>query len=265
MLQNGRLPGAMLATIPGTARRLRVDLVPQTAAMMRAFRDHFGRELYITDGYRTYEEQVILRLNKGNWAAVPGQSNHGWGQALDLGSRVNIEGSAEYLWMKRNGPTFGWTHPWWAENNNPSDGQQEPWHWEGAYVPPSQYGSTAPAEEDEMSAAEVAVLNAKLDNILAWLANGGPDAPGAPGGPGSILERVRLTQASVNGLPDAVASLAANVNGVPSRFDAVDSRLDAISAALKVLNEVVWVGNLGTPEDTTIYQRVARVAKKVGA
>lgn len=160
---NGRLPAAELATIPGTNRRLIAALVPQTAALRAAFQAAFGKPLVITDAYRSYAEQVALKATKGVYAATPGQSNHGWGRAIDFGSGVNVEGSPEYRWMKAHAPTYGWTHPRWAEDGNPLNGQQEPWHWEASATPVDSTawaGTTVPAtpnvtaptpiEEDDM-------------------------------------------------------------------------------------------------------------------
>lgn len=175
---NGRLPGALLATIPGTNKQLRSDLVPQTTALRTAFEKRFGKPLVITDAYRTYEEQVRLKATKGVYAATPGTSNHGLGQAIDFGSGVNVEGSAEYLWMRESAPRFGWTHPLWARDGNPRNGQQEPWHWEAVLVPVSNYQTvgghvptapnvTAPTPinpEDELDANQNAYLIGAHDN-----------------------------------------------------------------------------------------------------
>jgi hypothetical protein len=181
VILNGRLPDAMLGTIPGTARRVLAQLVPQTAALRAAFAARFGKPLVVTDDYRTYEEQVRLKIEKGPYAATPGYSNHGLGRALDLGSGVNLEGSPEYLWMKANGPRFGWFHPRWAEDKDPSNGQQEPWHWEAAAtaVPVSNYtqtggqvpsapstGPVAPIPEEDVMAS-LAEVEASLARIVS--------------------------------------------------------------------------------------------------
>lgn len=167
---NGYL-GSLVATIPGgNGRQLRIDLIPQTVALMAAFEARFGVPLRITDGYRDFAGQVAAKAAKGIYAATPGTSNHGWGQALDLGSGVQTETSTEYRWMKENGPRFGWFHPGWAEDHNPSNGQQEPWHWEGVYVPPSSYRDvtpTTPIEEDDMFSDADRLLLQNVENLLA--------------------------------------------------------------------------------------------------
>ncbi len=132
---NGRLPASMLAYIPGTGQRIRADLVPQTVRLMDAFFEHFDKSLTITDGYRDYAAQVRVKAIKGKYAATPGYSQHGWGQAIDFGSRVNVDRSAEFRWMNEHGPTYGWLWPAWASDHNPANGQYEPWHREGVYVP----------------------------------------------------------------------------------------------------------------------------------
>lgn len=170
---NGRLPSSVLSLIAGTNKRLRTDLVPQTNALRAAFHDRFGKPLTVTDAYRPYAEQVALRASKGSFAAIPGTSNHGWGQAIDFGSGVNIEGSPEYRWMRANAGRYGWSQPLWARDGNPRNGQQEPWHWEAVAVPVSNYkpvgGSvptapkpTTPAPidpEDDMTPAQEAALD----------------------------------------------------------------------------------------------------------
>lgn len=135
-LVNGRLPSTLLAVIPGTGQRVRLDLLPQTVALRDAFKERFGKSLVVTDGYRDYDAQVRVKAAKGWLAATPGQSNHGFGRAGDFGSGVERFGTPEYAWMKANAPRFGWTHPAWAE---PGGSKPEPWHWEATAVPVSNY------------------------------------------------------------------------------------------------------------------------------
>jgi peptidoglycan hydrolase-like protein with peptidoglycan-binding domain len=91
----------------------------------------FGKPLYATDGYRDLSTQWTLYrkyLNgTGAPAAYPGTSNHGKGEALDLGSNVNVFSSEEHKWMKANAGKFGWKHPYWARQGG---GRDEAWHWE---------------------------------------------------------------------------------------------------------------------------------------
>jgi len=136
---NGQLPASALAWIPGTSHRVRADLLPQTVALMAAFRARFGKPLGITDSYRTFLEQVSVKAKKPTLAATPGKSNHGWGTALDLSSGVNSFTSAEHAWMRANAPRFGWNLPAWARQGG---SKPEAWHWEsGVVVPVSSYVS----------------------------------------------------------------------------------------------------------------------------
>jgi hypothetical protein len=164
---NGRLADSSLATVPGTGIRVRADLVAQTVALRAAFFHRFKKPLVLTDGYRPYsgdyyaQVETFLRrytrtFTQGinispkvfkDWngvryyqragtamAAVPGNSNHGWGKAIDFGSDVNVMGSEEHRWMVTNAPRFGWTWPsWWAKAAG------EAWHFEAVPVRASSY------------------------------------------------------------------------------------------------------------------------------
>lgn len=133
---NGRLPAKALTEIKSHKKYFNVTrkAQPKAAAAFdrldAAFYKKFGKHIYITDSYRSYEEQVALKAVKGPYAATPGTSNHGWGLALDLGSNINVATSAEHKWMDSAAKTFGWVNPWWAQDANPANGQFEPWHWE---------------------------------------------------------------------------------------------------------------------------------------
>ena len=62
-----------------------------------------------------------MKKRKGKFAAKPGTSKHGLGQAVDLGGGVNRFGTAQYKWMKANAGRFGWINPILTN---------EAWHWE---------------------------------------------------------------------------------------------------------------------------------------
>lgn len=136
--QNGRLPASALALIPGTNQRIAFELLYQVVALRAAFKAHFGKNLAVTDGYRDEAGQVAARnrylSGKGAYAVPPGTSNHGWGKAIDFGSRVNILGTDEHDWMVANAPKFGFV--WLRKAGN---GSIEPWHFDGSAVPASNY------------------------------------------------------------------------------------------------------------------------------
>ena len=96
-----------------------------------AFDAKFGHELYVDCGYRNYDSQVAMFQRYGSpRAAIPGNSNHGWGLAVDLpdweypseyppGQAAEIKyGTPQENWLIANGPKFGWYF----------DVAGEPWH-----------------------------------------------------------------------------------------------------------------------------------------
>ncbi len=127
-LPNGRLPASVLCALRnGSKERLRADAAQEFTRMSAGYERAFGRPICVTDGYRTLSEQQILKRLKPGLAATPGNSEHGWGLAVDLGCGVQSFRSAQHRWMKDNAARFGWFHPTWARAGG---GQPEPWHWE---------------------------------------------------------------------------------------------------------------------------------------
>jgi LAS superfamily LD-carboxypeptidase LdcB len=127
---NGRLPSAALCPLWGTnGQMLRADAAASFNQMSRAYAQHFGSPICVTDSYRTYDEQVAVKEIKPDLAAVPGTSNHGWAMAVDLCDGVQTFGTATHDWMRRNSLRYGWFLPAWAM---PGGSKPEPWHWEYA-------------------------------------------------------------------------------------------------------------------------------------
>lgn len=161
MAANGMYPDSMLVYL-GWSEADHLRLVPDAAASINrlaaAFEAHFGKPLYLSDAYRTYAQQVVLKRIKGVFAATPGKSNHGLGLAIDAASRINVDGSAEHRWMEANAGAFGWVNPAWAQDYNANNGQHEPWHWEYHYNLDTKRSTMTPTQEnDDMpSAQEVA-------------------------------------------------------------------------------------------------------------
>lgn len=97
--------------------------------------------IYITDGYRTYEDQVAVKQKYGSSAATPGKSNHGWGLAVDIGGIGNPIGTKTtrasykdsvfrtptYQWFYINGPKFGIYSPFSLRDGS---SLEEWWHFE---------------------------------------------------------------------------------------------------------------------------------------
>lgn len=133
---------------------LNEDAAASYELMNAAFRARFGRNLYITSGARTYQQQVEIfttnnttkptRWSDGRYitrwwngqiwylkpgyatAAVPGTSNHEYppGRAADFGSGVQTRGTAEHNWMIANAWQWGWV---WTGKDFVTI---EAWHWE---------------------------------------------------------------------------------------------------------------------------------------
>jgi zinc D-Ala-D-Ala carboxypeptidase len=123
---NGQLATADLCTLWDGVSQLRADAASALAEMNLAYRAKFGRDLCVTDAYRTIGEQQVLKRQKGGLAAVPGKSNHGWGLAIDLcPTETHGEG---WPWIQENGGIYGWENPAWALSSG--SGPFEPWHWE---------------------------------------------------------------------------------------------------------------------------------------
>ena len=128
---NGRIPPSeltpVIATVAGSGY-LRSDAAQQYLSMSLAFSRAVGRPLVISEGYRAYDRQVqywdAYRAGKGNLAAYPGTSLHGWGISCDFGAGVESAGTAAKRWMDANAPSYGWS----PTGNGFS--QREPWHFD---------------------------------------------------------------------------------------------------------------------------------------
>lgn len=127
---NGRLPASVLCPLyaaPGES--LTRDASMAFNAMSNAYQRQSGSALCVTDSYRSYAEQVAVKLASPKMTATPGRSQHGLGLAVDFCGGVQNFATPAHLWMQRNAPLYGWFHPAWAE---PSGVLPEPWHWEFA-------------------------------------------------------------------------------------------------------------------------------------
>lgn len=159
---NGELPQSLLAApdIP-KAPKIEKNAAKKLTELNKAYRAQFGKDIAISDGYRVFDVQNRIfdwnyyetSLNpysgksdlpgvknkgrkKGSFtkgkpmgiaAAKPGTSNHGWGQAIDIGDMGGGPGNKFFDWMDANAKNYGWINPGWAKK--PGAGY-EPWHWE---------------------------------------------------------------------------------------------------------------------------------------
>ncbi|RJL33221.1 peptidase M15 [Bailinhaonella thermotolerans] len=126
---NGLIPKSHLCPLPQKGQQLRADAAIAFVSLNEAYKKRFGKPLCVTDSYRSLADQHAIYRRTPFLAAIPGRSNHGLGQAVDLCGGVQTFRSVQFNWMKANAPRFGWIHPDWAERS-----PFEPWHWE--YVPP---------------------------------------------------------------------------------------------------------------------------------
>lgn len=115
---NGHLPAAQLASI-GAGQRL-YRPVARWFTRMTAAAGTAGIRLTPTSGYRDVAQQRRLydlyRSGRGNLAAPPGHSNHGWGLSVDIDVRSDPHA---LRWLHANGSRFGFFN----------DVPGEPWHW----------------------------------------------------------------------------------------------------------------------------------------
>jgi len=118
MAENGRLGDSDLAAIPGG--RLSKEAAANWLALRTAGGKQFGifiSPLGPASSYRTFDKQQefwnLYQAGKGNLAAKPGTSNHGWGNAVDLADppsmRKVVDGlGAPYGWHWGEAPSENW-------------------------------------------------------------------------------------------------------------------------------------------------------------
>lgn len=107
------------------------------------FKGNNGNYAYITSIFRDFDKQVQVKKDRGNAAAPPGTSPHGWGIAIDLqyfdknGTLIsNIENTPEFFkygtnpaiqWLFDHSYMYGWVLPYTLRDGA---GLDEHWHWE---------------------------------------------------------------------------------------------------------------------------------------
>lgn len=122
---NGLLPEDALCELYDD-HFLRADAAVAFLELNVEYVEEFGENMCITSAYRDLPNQhrVYGEVAPG-FAAVPGTSNHGLGQAIDLGCGIQNFRSERWNWMEENGARYDWIHPAWAKSS-----PFEPWHWE---------------------------------------------------------------------------------------------------------------------------------------
>lgn len=95
--RNARVPEKPLAGV-GDGERLLKPVAKQFLRMKAAARAA-GIDPHVNHGYRNYAEQARLyalyRSGRGNLAAPPGRSNHGFGISVD----IDIPDQRTYQWL----------------------------------------------------------------------------------------------------------------------------------------------------------------------
>jgi hypothetical protein len=128
--KNGQVNPATLTRIPNFhpgagvgpyGGYLRSDAARAYMSADTAFNHATGGHLSLTEGYRDLASQrmryAAFKSGRGNLAAVPGTSTHGFATAADIGA-------GGQAWLDRNGPSFGW-YP-----TGLGFSQREPWHFD---------------------------------------------------------------------------------------------------------------------------------------
>jgi D-alanyl-D-alanine carboxypeptidase len=123
--ENGQVPDDQLCSPWDGAQQVRADAAQALAELNEAYTVRFGESMCLTDGYRSYDQQVATKAAKGYLAATPGTSNHGWGLAVDL--CAESYSGERWDWLADQAQTSGWDNPDWAR---PGGSKYEPWHWE---------------------------------------------------------------------------------------------------------------------------------------
>lgn len=123
---NGLLPEEALCTIHDDEYTLRADAAVDFLQLNERYREEFGEDMCVTSAYRDLpNQQRVFSEQPPGFAAPPGTSNHGLGEAIDLCGGVQDYRSERWLWVEEHGAEFGWYHPDWAKSS-----PFEPWHWE---------------------------------------------------------------------------------------------------------------------------------------
>ena len=144
--------------------------------MMNDAPEHVRKELSLTSGFRTREEQEDLYRRKPHLAAKPGHSKHEIGEAFDLG----FASPATKAWVHENAGRYGLGFPVKGED----------WHLEPITATgPGTVGSdlqknavaAAPAAAPAAPAAAPATPPSMLDQIAALAGGGDTKGKGAGG------------------------------------------------------------------------------------
>lgn len=125
-MKNGKLAKGMLKLLSWCPDKpmyyVRADVWAGIERLNKAFKAEFGHNLPINYAYRSYAEQLALYRKFGYPRAnYPGNSNHGWALAVDIGGLGGTSGK-KYKWLKARKGLYGLVQQAWYVRH-------EPWHW----------------------------------------------------------------------------------------------------------------------------------------
>lgn len=140
-LPAGTLPENLLCTPrpsqPGF-KLLKGPACDSFIALNNTYKQIFKKDLPLTGGYRTAQQQIACGGTKAN--PKPGSAciyydpdndppEHLWGTAIDFSGPLTDANSAEHKWLVQNGPIFGWFWPNWARSGGGGNARiVENWH-----------------------------------------------------------------------------------------------------------------------------------------
>ena len=146
--ENGRLPDYALTTITPECRVLNALARPLKELLAAANAAGVGldpeKSSFLPPGvqgppriescYRSFEMQEWWRtyycsIEKCGNAALPGDSKHGWGRAVDFQDQLGelTFQSPGYAWLAAHAAEFGFYQPDSVQQGSPNE---EAWHWE---------------------------------------------------------------------------------------------------------------------------------------
>ena len=121
-------------------------IYPDLQAMFDAAREE-GLELFVRNGYRTFEEQQELYDEKINafidegysleeaiqqaegWVALPGTSEHQLGLSVDINPDLEVSTVDEvYSWLENNSYKYGFVKRYPSDKADITGINDEPWH-----------------------------------------------------------------------------------------------------------------------------------------
>lgn len=209
------------------------DAYRNYAIQERIFRERYTPQKtgggYYND-VRWWNNTRYVRKQGHAAAAIPGTSNHGKGLAVDLKS-VGAEKGAYYQWLAATGPSYGFT-------NTEGKSVNELWHWvhNGKAIPNTSTPAHTPThkpvqEEDDMSAAELALIRGDLNTIHEAIQATRADVS-------TVGDETRATRADVSTVHSAVLATAPAV--VEAVLNTPIARGGSVGGTTSLASLIAW-------------------------